>query len=115
MRAPEHGMESITALETVPVSGGMVGQANGNLLANVADLERGQSPTVVSHYDVLPVIDVFGGAGGRDLGGVLQDIYPLIEEAKKELPRGSFILVRGQAETMRTSYIGLGVGLIDAI
>jgi multidrug efflux pump subunit AcrB len=115
VRAPEHVMDSISALESVPVSGGMVGQGNGQLLANVADLERGSSPTVVSHYDVLPVIDVFGGVSGRDLGGVLQDIYPLIEEAKKELPRGSFILVRGQAETMRSSYLGLGIGLIGAI
>jgi multidrug efflux pump subunit AcrB len=115
VRAPEHVMDSISALESVPVSGGMIGQGNGQLLANVADLERGQSPTVVSHYDVLPVIDVFGGVSGRDLGSVLHDITPLIEEAKKDLPRGSFILVRGQAETMRTSYIGLGIGLVGAI
>jgi multidrug efflux pump subunit AcrB len=115
IRAPEHVMDSISALESVPVSGGTVGQGDGQLLANVADLERGSSPTVVSHFNVLPVIDIFGGVSGRDLGGVLQDIQPLIEEAKKQLPRGSFILVRGQAETMRSSYIGLGIGLIGAI
>ncbi len=115
VRAPEHVMDSISALESVPVSSGSAGQANGQILANVADIERGQAPTVVSHYDVLPVIDVFGGVSGRDLGGVLQDIKPLIEEAKKELPRGAFILVRGQAETMRSSYIGLGIGLVAAI
>ena len=39
----------------------------------------------------------------------------IIEEAKKELPRGSFILVRGQAETMRSSYLGLGIGLVVAM
>lgn len=115
IRAPEHVMDSIAALESVPVSRGSAGAADGQLLANVADITRGQSPTVVSHYDALPVIDVFGGVSGRDLGGVLQDIRPLIEEAKKELPRGSFIIVRGQAETMRSSYIGLGIGLIGAI
>jgi multidrug efflux pump subunit AcrB len=115
IRAPEHVMDSITALESVPVSGGRAGEANGQLLANVADIRRSQSPSVFSHYDVLPVIDVFGGVSGRDLGSVLRDIDPLIEEAKKELPRGSFILVRGQAETMRSSYVGLGLGLIVAI
>ncbi|MCE9608954.1 MAG: efflux RND transporter permease subunit [Chthoniobacter sp.] len=115
IRAPESAMDSITALESIPVSGGRAGEANGQLLANVASLDRGQSATVFSHYDVLPVIDVFGGVSGRDLGGVLRDIQPFIEEAKRELPRGSFILVRGQAETMRSSYIGLGVGLIGAI
>jgi multidrug efflux pump subunit AcrB len=85
------------------------------LLANVATVTRGQAPAVVSHYNVLPVIDVYGGVSGRDLGGVLRDIEPLVEEAKKELPKGSFILLRGQAETMRSSFLGLGVGLIGAI
>ncbi len=68
-----------------------------------------------SHYNVLPVIDVFGGVDGRDLGGVLHDIQPLVEQAKKDLPRGSFIVLRGQAETMHSSFVGLGVGLVGAI
>jgi multidrug efflux pump subunit AcrB len=110
VRAPEYVMDSITALETVPVSRGSTGEASGQLLTNVASVERGQGPTVVSHYDVLPVVDVFGGVSGSDLGGVLRDINPIIEEAKKDLPRGSFILVRGQAQTMRSSYMGLGAG-----
>jgi multidrug efflux pump subunit AcrB len=81
------------------------------LLTNLATIERSQTTPVFSHYNVLPVIDIFGGVSGRDLGGVLRDIDPLIADAKKELPRGSFILTRGQAETMRSSYIGLGLGL----
>ncbi len=144
VRAPEYVMDSITALQSVPVSGGGAGQANGQLLANVADLERGQSPPVFSHYDVLPVIDVFGGVSGRDLGGVMRDIRPLLEQCvpkpvwqrraaslvgldawfdkhgwwkvpQSKLPRGSRIEVRGQAETMNSSYIGLGLGLVVAI
>ena len=59
----------------------------------------------------MPVIDVFGGVSGRDLGGVLKDINPLIEKAKKELPKGSFIMLRGQADTMHSSFTGLGIGL----
>jgi multidrug efflux pump subunit AcrB len=70
---------------------------------------------VVSHYNVQPVIDVFGGVSGRDLGGVLHEIEPLVEAAKKELPRGSWMVLRGQAETMRTSYNGLATGLVLAI
>jgi multidrug efflux pump subunit AcrB len=115
IRAPEHVMDSIGALEAVPVSGGRVGEGDGQLLTNVATLERGQSQPVVSHRDVLPVVDVFGNVSGRDLGGVLRDMNPLIEQAKKDLPRGSFILVRGQAETMQSSYVGLGLGLVVAI
>ena len=115
IRAPEHVMDSIGALEAIPVSGGRVGQGDGQLLTNVATLQRGQSPPVISHYNIQPVIDIYGGVSGRDLGGVVGDIAPLIEEAKKELPRGSIIFVRGQAETMKSSYLGLGLGLVVAI
>nr|CBX29643.1 hypothetical protein N47_J06240 [uncultured Desulfobacterium sp.] len=59
----------------------------------------------MSHYDVTPVIDVFGNVDGRDLNGVLSDIQPLVEKIRKDLPRGSSIVIRGQAETMRSSYL----------
>jgi multidrug efflux pump subunit AcrB len=115
IRAPEHRIDSIGALESVPVSLSRNGQGDGQLLTNVASIQRGQEPTVLSHYNVLPVIEVFGGVSGRDLGGVLRDIQPLIDAAKKDLPRGAYIIVRGQAETMRTSYWGLGLGLVAAM
>jgi multidrug efflux pump subunit AcrB len=63
----------------------------------------------------MPVVDVYGNVDGRDLGGVLARIQPLVEQAKKDLPRGGSIVVRGQAETMRTSFLGLGIGLLGAI
>jgi multidrug efflux pump subunit AcrB len=63
----------------------------------------------------MPVIDVFGGVSGRDLGGVLRDLQPLLKETEKQLPRGSHLILRGQAETMHSSFIGLGVGLLGAI
>jgi multidrug efflux pump subunit AcrB len=115
VRAPERVMDSIAALESIPVGNSTANQGDGQLLTNVASIERGMTTPVFSHYDVLPVIDIFGNVSGRDLGGVLRDIDPLIDDAKKELSRGSFILVRGQAETMRSSYIGLGLGLCGAI
>ncbi len=63
----------------------------------------------------MPVIDIYGGVDGRDLGGVLRDLQPLVEKIKPELPRGSTVVLRGQAETMRSSYLGLGGGLLMAI
>ncbi len=115
VRVPEHQMDSLPALNAIPVSANNPGQGNGQLLANVASVERGTGPQVISHYNVQPVIDVFGGVSGRDLGGVLHDVEPLVKQAEKELPRGSYIVFRGQAETMRNSFIGLGVGLLMAI
>jgi multidrug efflux pump subunit AcrB len=115
VRAPEYRMDSLTDLNSMPVSASQPGAGNGQLLSNLASFKRTTGPTVVSHYDIQPVIDIFGGVSGRDLGGLLQDIQPLIKQAGKELPRSSLILLRGQAETMHSSFIGLSVGLVMAI
>ena len=65
---------------------------------------------LVSHYNIQNVIDIYGGVDGRDLGGVSSDISRILNDAKKNLPKGSLITVRGQIETMRTSFIGLLTG-----
>ena len=70
---------------------------------------------VVSHYDIQPVIDIFGSAQGRDLGGVARDIDQLVDRVRPQLPRGSEIMIRGQIETMRSSYTGLLSGLFFSI
>lgn len=115
LRVPDHAMDSMEALRSLPVNASDPGTGNGQVLANLATFTRTNGLPVVSHYNVAPVINVFGGASGRDLGGVWKDIKPLVEAARKELPRGSYINVRGQVETMRTSFSGLGIGLLVAI
>jgi multidrug efflux pump subunit AcrB len=115
IRVPEHRIDSLSALNTIPVNASQPGQGDVQLLANVASFRRTVGPAVISHYNIMPVIDVFGGVSGRDLGGVLRDLKPLLAQAEKELPRGSFITLRGQAETMHTSFTGLGVGLVLAM
>jgi multidrug efflux pump subunit AcrB len=115
IRVPEYPMDSIDALKAMPVSANRPGKSDAQILTNLASFERASGSPIFSHYDVMPVIDVFGGVGGRDLGGVLSDIKPLIEEAKKELPKGSYIMLRGQADTMHSSYVGLGIGLVLAV
>ena len=115
IRAPETAMNSLAALKGIPISASTPGEGNGQLLENLATFQRGSGTPIVSHYNVQPVIDVFGGVNGRDLGGVLRDIRPLVKDAERELPRGSYIVMRGQAETMNESFIGLGLGLGVAI
>jgi multidrug efflux pump subunit AcrB len=115
IRVPEHPMDSISALNSIPVSASRPGKNDSQILSNLATFERASGSPIFSHYNVAPVIDVFGGVSGRDLGGVLKDIKPIIEEAKKELPKGSSIMLRGQADTMHKSYTGLGIGLGLAI
>jgi multidrug efflux pump subunit AcrB len=112
---PQYAMDSIQQLKTMPISAGSQSGSGAQILDNLASITRVNVAPVVSHYNVMPVIDVYGNADGRDLGSVLSNIQPLVDEARKDLPRGSNIILRGQAETMHYSYIGLGVGLIGAI
>ena len=111
IRTPEYAMGSLAALSAMPISGGQAGKNDAQVLASVASVRRASGAPVYSHYDIQPVIDVFGGVSGRDLGGVLRAITPLVAAAGKDLPRGSFIMMRGQAQTMSASFVGLGVGL----
>jgi multidrug efflux pump subunit AcrB len=115
VRAPEYEVNSIDSLQAMPISAGRTPNEGAQILQNMGTLKRVNVSPVVSHYNVMPVIDVFGNVEGRDLGGVIEDIKPVIAKAKKSLPRGTSLVVRGQAETMQSSYLGLGVGLVGAI
>lgn len=115
VRVPDYNMNSIEALKSMPVTGSQAGKNDAQILTNLATLKRTNISPVYSHYDVQPVLDVYAGVDGRSLGSVLSDVTPIILKAKRELPKGSFIVVRGQAETMNSSYTGLLVGLIMAI
>src|SRR4051812_23418398 len=115
VRSPEYRLASLDALQSLPVSASQPGAANGQLLTNLASFTRTNSQPIYSHFNILPVVDVFGGISNRDLGGVLSDIKPIVAEAQKALPRGTSIMLRGQALTMNSSFIGLSVGLIAAV
>jgi multidrug efflux pump subunit AcrB len=115
VRIPEPGTTTLSALQSIPLSASMPGRANGQVLNNVADVTHITSQPIYSHYNVLPVVDVFGSVNGRDLGGVLSDIRPIVEQAQKTAPRGVTISLRGQAATMNSSFVGLSVGMLAAI
>jgi multidrug efflux pump subunit AcrB len=91
--------------------------SNGSqqLLANLAVLQRTTSAAIESHYDVQPVIDVYAAPDRRDLGGFATDVSRVIEQIRPTLPRGTTIDLRGQVDTMRTSFTRLGLGLIFAV
>jgi multidrug efflux pump subunit AcrB len=115
MRAPERDLDSIAALKSLPITPDGQHGVPPQVVANLASVSRTNGMPAISHYNVMPVIDVFGNISGRDLGGVMRDLQPLVEQAKKELPRGSFIQIRGQSQTMDTSFKGLLFGLVGAI
>jgi len=111
---PQYRMDSLQDLRSIPITGAGSGTAPQRL-EGLADVTRGAGMAVVSHYDVQPVIDIYGSVQGRDLGGVARDIGPIVEAARQDLPRGSQLVVRGQIDTMRTSFQGLLAGLALAI
>ncbi len=113
-QTPQYRIDSLQDLGNIQVSGAAP-NSQPQLLEGFADIRREAGMAVVSHYDIQPVIDVFGSVQGRDLGGVAADIQPILEKAKTELPRGAQLVVRGTIETMRASFLGLLAGLTLAI
>jgi CzcA family heavy metal efflux pump len=112
-QTPQYDMDSLQDLENIPVSNPTGGQSQ--ILSNLASIQPRASLAVVSHYNVLPVIDIFGAVEGRDLGGVARDINTIVQKRERDLPRGSQIIVRGQIQTMNSSYVGLLTGLLFSI
>jgi multidrug efflux pump subunit AcrB len=112
-QTPQYRVDSLQALENIPISG--PSSKAPEILASLASFNRGIGMGVVSHYDIQPVIDIFGSAQGRDLGGVARDINRIVAQSKKDLPRGSRVIIRGQIDTMRSSYTGLLSGLLFSI
>jgi len=113
-QTPQYRTSSLPDLVNTPVTGTNPA-APPSVMASLVSMQRGSSMALVSHYNVAPVIDIYGSFSGRDLGGVSRDINKVIDSMRSQLPRGSRVVVRGQVRTMRSSYIGLLVGLVFAI
>ena len=92
---PQYRMDSLADLAAIPLPG-----ERPQILGALASFERGSGQSVVSHYDIQPVIDLYGSVQGRDLGGVARDLTAVVRSFDSELPRGTRIAVRGQIETM---------------
>jgi len=114
VQSPQYRVDSYQALQNTPVTGTTPGtppQIIGNLVNTTSTARQAE----ISHYNVQPMINVYAAVDGRDLGGVSDEVLKRVAEVKNELPRGSHIEVRGQVQTMRSSFRGLGIGLIGAI
>jgi CzcA family heavy metal efflux pump len=113
VQSPQYHVTSLQDLFNTPISDASV--PNSQILGNLVQLTPTSRPAVVSHYNVQPVIDVYASTQGRDLGSVSRETQKILQPFIDHLPRGARIVVRGQVDTMRSSFFGLGVGLIGAI
>jgi CzcA family heavy metal efflux pump len=114
MQVPQYGIHSLQDLQNIPITGPDP-SAPPEILASLGSFSRGSEMGIVSHYNIDPVVDIYGSVQGRDLGGVAREITPIIQQSSKDLPRGSLINVRGEIDTMRTSFTGLLFGLAFSI
>jgi CzcA family heavy metal efflux pump len=111
VQSPQYRMTSMQDLMTIPVTS----QQGPQLLSNLVQVSPAARPATVNHYNVQPVIDVFASTQDRDLGAVAAETDRVLKSFDDQLPRGTHIVVRGQVATMRSSFIGLGLGLVGAI
>jgi len=112
VQTPQYWNDSVQALLRTPVSGS--GGAT-QLLGNLVQVKPERQLAVVSRYNLQPAIDIYVSVQGRDLGSVAEDVKRLVDQIRPELPRGTQVTLRGQVQTMQSSFIGLGIGLVMAI
>ena len=112
---PQYDIHSLQTLANLPLTTNAVSGGAQNQLGSLATVSRGSQQAVVSHYNVQPVLDIFASTQGRDLGGVASDVQKLVTQAEAQLPAGSSIVMRGQVQSMNSSFMGLGQGLAFAI
>jgi multidrug efflux pump subunit AcrB len=144
-QSPQYTLQSLSDLENIPItsgsasattvpspyvsvgSSGLAPASTGaappspssvqpiQILGNVASLTRGAEPANISHYNIAPVIDIYGNVVNSDLRSVSDKITQIVDRHRKELPRGSQVIIRGQVQTMNSSFIGLVSGLFFSI
>jgi multidrug efflux pump subunit AcrB len=113
MQTPQYDIQSRQDLQDIPLT--TANQKQPGILENVASIQRTDEPVSINHYNIHRVVDIYASVQDRDLGAVGRDVNSIVDANSKLLPRGSFVTLRGQYGTMRTSYIGLIGGLGFAI
>ena len=120
-QTPQYKMDTMQNLENIPINRatGSTSAAgapgNPEILSDLASVERGHEMEVVNHYNIRRVVDVYANVQDRDLGGVSRQIAKILDGNAKSLPRGTFVTLKGQVDTMRSSYADLLGGLVFSI
>jgi multidrug efflux pump subunit AcrB len=109
---PQYRMDSLAALQALPVTGS---SGTPQVLGGLAEIQRGSSSAVVTHYNVQPTLDVYASVQGRDLGAVATDVQKVIDGMASQRPRGTEVGLHGQIDALHVAFSGLGYGLLAAI
>jgi multidrug efflux pump subunit AcrB len=115
-QTPQYHMDTMQDIQNIPINSSLAApRATPEVLGDLTSIQRGHEMAVVSQYNLRRVIDIYAAVQDRDLGAVAKDVEAIVQRHQKSLPRGMFLSVRGQVQTMRTSYFSLLVGLAFAI
>ena len=113
VQTPQYAVPTFDAMQRTPIT--TLTGSGTQLLDNLASLQRTTSAEIESHYNVQPVIDVYSSPDRRDLGGFAADVNRILDKARRSLPRGSTIELRGQVDTMQSSFKRLAGGMVFAV
>ena len=114
-QTPQYKISSLDDILHLPVNTPGANGATPQPLGNLVTASPTREAAIVTRYNIMTAVDIFANVRGRDLGSVANEIQAAIDEAKPRLPKGSRIAMRGQVQTMQSSYIGLGFGILGAI
>ena len=113
-QTPTYTINSLQDLRTMPLKS-QGAHDQGELLMNLADIQRVQSPALISQLNVRPVFDVNANVQGRDLYGVSQDIQNVLDKDRPPASEPITVTLTGQIDTMLKSYKGLFGGMALAV
>ena len=108
-QTPQYKVQSLQDLANTPITA--TDTSRPGILADVASLKRNTEMEAISHYNIRRIVEIYGAVQDRDLGSAARDVDRIVDANRKSLPRGSFVTIRGQIQTMRSSYLGLLAGL----
>lgn len=114
-QTPQYNINSLDDLLHLPINPPGDASQSPQVLGNLVKVSPTRESAIVTRYNILPAVDIYVSVRGRDLGSVAREIQKVMDDAKPDLPRGSRISLRGQVQTMQSSYIDLGVGILGAI
>ena len=112
-QTPQYSIESLQDLDNTPITA--ASSSRPEILADVATIQRSTEMQAISHYNIRRVVEIYGNVQDRDLGSASRDINRIVDADRKSLPRGSFVTIRGQIQTMNSSYVALLSGLAFSI
>jgi CzcA family heavy metal efflux pump len=120
-QTPQYKMDTMQDLDNIPINRAagsgtpMAPGSNPEILGDLASVDRGHELEVVNHYNIRRVVDIYANVQDRDLGAVSSQITKILNANTKSLPRGTYVTLKGQVETMRSAYTGLLGGLVFSI